>query len=87
MLIPLIVSLISSVSHVLCCILEQLRGVLPAPLTVGRQAGSSANKSISKNTVVAWLSPFLFILAFLCWGGGRGNKQKKPSEKWISRGI
>lgn len=42
-------------------------------------AGSIANKSISKNTVVAWLSPVLFLLAFLCWGGRRGNKQTKKA--------
>lgn len=40
-------------------------------------AGSIANKSISKTTVVAWLFPFLFILAFFLLGWGRGNKKKK----------
>lgn len=79
MLISLVVSLVSSVSHVLCCILEQLRGVSPAPLPVGMQAGSIANKSSSKSTVVVWLSPFLFILARFCWDGGRGNKQAKKA--------
>lgn len=55
MLIPLVVSLVSAVSRVLCCLLEQLRGISPAPLTVGMQAGSIDNKPISKSTVSAWL--------------------------------
>lgn len=77
MLIPLIVSLISSVSHVLCCILEQLRGVLPAPLTVGRQAGSSANKSISKNIVVsvAFILSLHFSISLLGWGKRKQTKK------------
>lgn len=77
MLIPLAVSLVSSVSHVLCCILEQLRGVLPAPLTLGMQAALLTNPSANPCCSVAFPLSLHFSIFLLGWGK---RKHKKKSH-------